>query len=81
MKMQIREWLFRPAAVARARAMWAETRDVRPDAVRQARLLVEAARRVVEPAETLPPGSSASASVVLYREAVYWALVPSWPSD
>ncbi len=61
--------------------MWAETRDVRPDAVRQARLLVEAARRVVEPVETLPPGSSASASVVLYREAVYWALVPRWPSD
>lgn len=78
---RIREWLFRPAAVARARAMWAETRDVRPDAVRQARLLVEAARRVAEPVETLPPGSGSSASVVLYREAAYWALAPLWPSE
>ena len=64
------EWIFRTRALRAARAQ--ETRpDVsRTPSVQQAKLLLEAARRVLEPAEPLPPGDRAAATLPLYRSAI-----------
>ena len=66
---------FRAAALREARAEVVNPEDGRARALLQARLLIEAGRRVVEPVEAFPPGSRPAVLLSLYRDAVYWALV------
>jgi hypothetical protein len=73
------EWLFRASAMRDARATLAAANGARTQAARQARLLVEVARRVAEPVERLPSGCRAAVMVGLYREAVGWALLAGRP--
>jgi len=68
------EWILRPAALREARAGLRAADDTREAAARQARLLVEVARRTAEPAEALPPGGQPALLLGLYRDAIYWAL-------
>jgi hypothetical protein len=76
---KIYEWLFRASAVRDARAVVLAAGSARVQAVRQARLLVEVARRVAEPIEKLPAGSRPAVTAGLYREAVGWALLADRP--
>jgi hypothetical protein len=69
------EWMFRREVLAQARARVARRGEARDRAARQAGLVVEVARRVIEPVETLPPGAPGPVSLALYRSAAYWALV------
>jgi hypothetical protein len=71
---QFLEWLFRPAALREARAGLRAADDPREVAARQARLVLEVARRTAEPAESFPPGGQPAVLVGLYRDAIYWAL-------
>jgi hypothetical protein len=75
------EWVFRPAALRAARAGLATGDPGRDAALRQAKLLVEVARRVEEPADALPPGAQPAVSLALYRDAIYWALAARRPDD
>jgi hypothetical protein len=81
------EWIFRGAALRAARAAAVDASAVRGRADRQARLLLEVARRVAEPVERLPPGARPAVLMSLYRDATYYALVAGrtdegqWPSD
>jgi hypothetical protein len=68
------EWVFRPAALRTARAGLVVGDGDRTAALRQAKLLLEVARRVEEPADALPPGAHPAVSLALYRDAIYWAL-------
>jgi hypothetical protein len=68
------EWIFRPAALREARAALRAPDDPREAAARQARLLLEVARRTAEPAEALPAGAQAAVLLALVRDAIYWAL-------
>ena len=68
------EWIFRPAALGEARARLRAPDDPREAAARQARLVLEVARRTAEPAEALPPGGQPAVLLALYRDAIYWAL-------
>jgi hypothetical protein len=68
------EWMFRPAALRAARAGVRPANDARETAARQARLLLEVARRTAEPPEALPPGAQPALLLGLYRDAIYWAL-------
>jgi hypothetical protein len=77
---KIYEWLFRASAMNEARAVLLASDDVRGGAARQAKLLVEVARRVAEPVETLPNGSRSAVLLGLYREAVGWALYAGRPN-
>jgi hypothetical protein len=74
MLSRVVEWIFRPAAMRAARAKLRPADDPREAAARQARLLLEVARRTAEPAEALPPGAQPAVLLGLYRDAVYWAL-------
>ena len=76
---QIFEWIFRPAALREARAGLRAPDDPREAAARQARLLLEVARRTAEPAESLPPGGQPAVLLALYRDAIYWALAARRP--
>ncbi len=58
-----------------ARARSPRPSETHDRAANQARLLVEVARRVTEPVESLPEGSRPAVLQGLYRAAVYWALV------
>jgi hypothetical protein len=71
---KVPEWIFRPAALREARAVLPARDDRRDVALRQARLLLEVARRVTEPGEELPPGAQPAVLLGLYRDAIYWAL-------
>lgn len=69
------EWLLRREALRAARGRMPPARAGSARAVNQARLLVEVARRVAEPVESLPVGSRPAVLRGLYGEAVYWALM------
>jgi len=71
---RVYEWIFRPGAVGAARAALPETVGRRAVAARQAKLLIEAARRIAEPGEVLPPGARPPILLAMYRDAIYWAL-------
>lgn len=58
-----------------ARAVGVEASESGRRYHRQARLLVEVARRVAEPVERLPPGARPAVLISLYRDAAYWALL------
>lgn len=58
-----------------ARARSPRPSETHDRAANQARLLVEVARRVTEPVESLPEGSRPAVLQGLYRDAIYWALV------
>ena len=73
------EWIFRPAALREARAALRAPDDPREAAARQARLVLEVARRTAEPAEALPPGGQPAVLLALYRDAIYWALAARRP--
>lgn len=68
------EWLLRSRELGAARAERDGIGAERTLALDQARLLLEVARRVAEPAETLPRGSRPAVLLDLYRSAVTWAL-------
>jgi hypothetical protein len=68
------EWVFRPAALRAARTGLTAGNEQRDAEIRQAKLLLEVARRVEEPADALPPGAQPAVSLALYRDAIYWAL-------
>jgi hypothetical protein len=68
------EWVFRPAALREARAGLTAGNDQREAAIRQAKLLLEVARRVEQPADALPSGAPPAVALALYRDAIYWAL-------
>jgi hypothetical protein len=68
------EWLFRPAALRDARRALPAADDRCAVAARQAKLVLEVARRTAEPAEALPPGGQQAVLLGLYRDAIYWAL-------
>jgi F5/8 type C domain-containing protein len=76
---QVLEWIFRAAAVREARGELRPPDDRREIAARQAKLVLEVARRTAEPAESLPPGAPQSVLLGLYRDAVYWALAARRP--
>jgi len=71
---KIGEWIFRGAALREARAGLSRGPDGRQPAQRQAKLLLEVARRVAEPGDALPPGAHPAVRLGLYRDAIYWAL-------
>lgn len=64
------EWIFRTRALRAARAQEARPDVSRAEAVRQAKLQLEVARRVLEPAEPLPAGDRAAVVFPLYRSAI-----------
>jgi hypothetical protein len=68
------EWIFRRATLRDARAGLPIADDPRAAAARQAKLLLEIARRTAEPAEALPAGALPAVTLGLSREAIYWAL-------
>ncbi|MEO7669041.1 MAG: discoidin domain-containing protein [Polyangia bacterium] len=72
---RIGEWIFRRGALRQARAGLIKRSDTYSGAVNQARLLLEIARRVAEPVESLPAGARPAVLVSLYREAIFWALL------
>lgn len=57
-----------------ARGEVAKTGEEAARAVNQVKLLIEVARRVVEPADALPAGSRTAVLLALYRDAAYWML-------
>jgi hypothetical protein len=71
---RIFEWLYRPAALREARRALPAAGDSRAVAARQAKLVLEVARRTAEPAEALPPGGQEAVLLGMYRDAIYWAL-------
>jgi hypothetical protein len=68
------EWIFRPGELRAARAGLPAANDPREAARRQAKLLLEVARRTAEPGEALPPGAQPAVLLSLYRDAIYWGL-------
>ncbi|HLK91852.1 MAG TPA: discoidin domain-containing protein [Polyangia bacterium] len=64
------EWIFRTEALRRARALQPVPDVARSRAVQQAALLLEVARRVLEPAQPLPPGDAGGVAFPLYRSAI-----------
>ena len=68
------EWIFRRATLRDARAGLPIADDPRAAAARQAKLLLEIARRTAEPAEALPAGALPAVTLGLSREVIYWAL-------
>src|SRR5262245_52778225 len=73
------EWIFRGAALREARAGVRPADDPREMAARQAKLLLEVARRTAEPGESLPPGAHQAVLLGQYRDAIYWALAAKRP--
>lgn len=72
---KVKDWVLRTSAMREARAGLFDREDSRMGALRQARLLLEVARRVAEPIKALPSGARPTVLLALYRDAVYWALV------
>ena len=70
----IGEWIFRRAALRSARAARTKGSPLYDRALNQSRLLLEVARRVAEPVESLPAGARPAVLAGLYREAILWAL-------
>lgn len=68
------EWLFRASELREARTARDGIGAERRAALDQARLLLEVARRVAEPAEALPRGSRPAVLLDVYRSAITWAL-------
>jgi hypothetical protein len=75
------EWVLRRQALRAAREAVIPRGARRDRAVGQARLLLEVARRVAEPAERFPSGARPPVRIALYRQAAYWALVAGRPDD
>jgi hypothetical protein len=73
------EWIFRPAALRAARAALPGADSGREAAARQAKLLLEVARRAAEPGEALPSGALPAVLLGLHRDAIYWALAARRP--
>ena len=71
---KVYEWIFRPGELRAARAGLPAADDPRQEAMRQAKLLLEVARRTAEPGEALPPGAQPAVLLSLYRDAIYWGL-------
>jgi hypothetical protein len=72
---KLSEWIFRETALREARAKLRRGGAAASEAaVRQAKLLLEIAKRVEQPGEALPPGAPAPVLLGLYRDATYWAL-------
>jgi hypothetical protein len=72
---RLNDRFFRAAPLREARAQMLSLGEDRERALRQARLLVEVARRTADPVEPLPSGSRSGVVLSLYRDAVRWALV------
>ncbi|MBC8132084.1 MAG: hypothetical protein H7X95_03815, partial [Deltaproteobacteria bacterium] len=68
------EWIFRRGALRTARGARAQPSEATEKAVNQAKLLLEVARRVAEPVESLPEGARPAVVVGMYRDAAFWAL-------
>lgn len=68
------EWLLRRETLRAAEAALHAVAPSRRLALDQARLLLEVARRIAEPAESLPRGSRPAVLLDMYRGAVTWAL-------
>jgi hypothetical protein len=77
----IDDWLLRRRGVEEARRELAGRAAHRGRALLQAKLLAEVARRVGDPIEALPSGSTAAVALRLYQDVVYWALVAALPAD
>jgi hypothetical protein len=75
------EWTFRTGALREARAAVVTRAPRREQALNQARLLLEIARRVKYPVESLPKGARAGVLLGLYRDAIYWAMAAARPGD
>ena len=73
------EWILPRRRAGEARAALRAPDDPREAAARQARLVLEVARRTAEPAEALPPGAQPAVLLALYRDAIYWALAARRP--
>jgi hypothetical protein len=73
------EWIFRPAALRAAKGALPAAGGGQTAATRQAKLLLEVARRVAEPGEALPSGAQPALLLGLYRDAIWWALAARWP--
>src|SRR5262245_10146065 len=73
------EWIFRPAALRAAKDALPAPAGGQAAAARQAKLLLEVARRVAEPGEALPQGSRPALLLGLTRDAIWWALAARWP--
>jgi hypothetical protein len=71
---RLSDWFLRTSALREARLELERAGGARVPAAEQARLLMEVARRVAEPAESLPRGSRPAALIGLYRDALTWAL-------
>jgi hypothetical protein len=71
---RVSDWIFHRKAVREARAALPRGDDRREAATRQAKLLLEVARRVAEPSDVLPPGAQPAVALGMYRDAIYWAL-------
>jgi len=78
---RISEWFFRPAALREARRALPAAGASRAAAARQAKLVLEVARRTAEPAEALPPGGHEAMLLGMYRDAIYWALAAKRTDD
>jgi hypothetical protein len=75
------EWVVQTSALREARAAVIVPGARRDRALCQARLLLEAARRMADPGEGFPPGSRPTVRLGLYRQAAYWTLVAGRPDD
>ena len=64
------EWIFRTRALRGARAQGTSSDLSRRPTVQQAKLLIEVARRVLEPVDPLPPGDRGVVALPLYRSAI-----------
>lgn len=71
---KIGEWIWRRGALRQARSRLIPRSAPYEAALNQARLLMEVARRVAEPVESLPAGSRPAVLATLYRDAAFWAL-------
>jgi hypothetical protein len=71
---KLNDRVFGAQAVRDARGALTVRDPAQARALAQARLLLEAARRVAEPVEALPAGARPAVLIALYRDAAYWAL-------
>src|SRR5262245_45712456 len=74
------DWIFRGTALREARAGLRDAGGgTGAAAARQAKLLLEVARRVAEPGEALPAGAHGAVVLGLTRDAITWALAARHP--
>jgi hypothetical protein len=76
---KVYDWIFRPAELREARTALPPGDAEQDAAARQAKLLLEVARRTAEPAEPLPPGALPAVLFGIYRDAIHWALAARRP--